>query len=122
MAVIVIGFTVLWRIKAMVTYNNSSSSYRVVPILKLLLNGTTTLEEGTEINYIRYAQGRVGTITWEDTLHLTALNNIQFQTYINVGSTATFTSSVSSYYFALTDFMFTATLLGPLTQYDRTPS
>jgi len=116
-----IGYSGLWRIKIMVTYNNQSSSYRVVPILKLLLNGATTIEEGTEMNYIRYSQGRIGTVTWEDTIHLTALNTIQFQTYITVGSTATFTSSVSSSYFAMTDFMFTATFLGPLTQYDRTP-
>ena len=116
-----IGYSGLWRIKIMVTYNNQSSSYRVVPILKLLLNGATTIEEGTEMNYIRYSQGRIGTVTWEDTIHLTALNTLQFQTYINVGSTASFTSSVSSSNFAMTDFMFTATFLGPLTQYDRTP-
>jgi len=112
----------LWKIKAIFTYDNSSSASRVVPIIKALKNGNTRIEEGTEKSYFRYAQGRIGTVKWEHTLRLNITDSPQFQSYVSAGSSTVFTSILSSSDFELTDFLFQATYLGPLTQYDRTPS
>jgi len=110
----------LWHIIMTCQFSNNNSSNRVNPIVRLTLNGTT-INEGTESSYVRHQLGRVGTIRYENKLFLSSSDAIQFETFINAGNTTDFSSVVTSSTFDLNDFMFMATYLGNLTEYDRTP-
>lgn len=96
-----------------------SGTSRVNPIIRALVNNLV-VSEGTESSYIRNGYGRVGTVRYEMKLALNPNDTIQFATYINVGTGFTFVDTVTSAEYDIDKFMFMATYLGPLDEYDVT--
>ena len=118
------GLPGLWDIRMTCKYTSSSlgSSNRVSPIVRAVLNNTTTVDGGDQSMYIRHQFGRVATIVWHNKIYLNTSDSIRFDTYANYAGTITYTSLIASDAFDLSDFMFIATFLGPLDEYDKTPA
>jgi hypothetical protein len=118
------GLPGLWDIKMTCKYmsNIASNSNRVNPIVRAVLNNTTAIDGGDQSSYIRHNVGRVGCVVWHNKIYLNTNDNIRFDTYVNFGSTIDYTSLIISTEFDLSDFMFIATFLGPLDEYDKTPA
>jgi len=115
------GLPGLWHIIVTVNYMTSASgsSNRVNPILEALLNGSTTISEGAQSSYIRHQLGRVGTVKWENKLYFDTNDTIAFRTYANYSSVTGFSYILSSSNYTATKFMFMASYLGPLDEYDQ---
>jgi hypothetical protein len=118
------GLPGLWDIKMTCKYTSAQlgNSNRVNPIVRAVLNNTTTIDGGDQSSYIRHNVGRVGGIVWHNKIYLNASDSIRFDTYANFGAVINYTSIIASTDFDLSDFMFIATFLGPLDEYDKTPA
>ena len=118
------GLPGLWDIKMTCKFTTAQAgnSNRVNPIVRAVLNNTTTIDGGDQSSYIRHNVGRVGCIVWHNKIYLNTTDSIRFDTYTNFGAVIDFTSIIASTDFDLSDFMFIATFLGPLDEYDKTPA
>tara|TARA_R110001606_G_scaffold300908_1_gene448569 strand:+ start:544 stop:3660 length:3117 start_codon:yes stop_codon:yes gene_type:complete len=118
------GLPGLWDIKMTCKYfaTLAGSSNRVNPIVRAVLNNTTAIDGGDQSSYIRHNAGRVGGIVWHNKIYLNTNDSIRFDTYVNFGGVIDYTSIMPSADFDLSDFMFIATFLGPLDEYDKTPA
>lgn len=118
------GLPGLWDIKMTCKYTSAQAgnSNRVNPIVRAILNNTTAIDGGDQSSYIRHNMGRVGGIVWHNKIYLNTNDSIRFDTYVNLGAVINFTSVMTSTDFDLSDFMFIATFLGPLDEYDKTPA
>jgi hypothetical protein len=118
------GLPGLWDIKMTCKYmsTQTGSSNRVNPIVRAVLNNTTAIDGGDQSSYIRHQVGRVGGIVWHNKIYLNTNDSLRFDTYVNFSGVIDFTSVRSSTDFDLSDFMFIATFLGPLDEYDKTPT
>jgi len=118
------GLPGLWEIKMTCKYTSAQAgnSNRVNPIVRAVLNNTTAIDGGDQSSYIRHNMGRVGGIVWHNKIYLNTTDSIRFDTYVNYFTTLDYTSIISSTDFDLSDFMFIATFLGPLDEYDKTPA
>ena len=117
------GLPGLWDV--MVTFKfqwDSGNTNRANPIIKAEINGSTTQEEGVESQYVRQQLGRIVTVKYHNKLYFNTSDTIAFRTFLNIGSTTNFTSLATSSQFDLSDFMFMATYMGPLDEYDKTPT
>jgi len=70
---------------------------------------------------VRMQLGRVITVKWHNRRYFNLLDTIAFRTYINIGGITNFSDLATASQFNLSDFMFMATYLGPLDEYDKTP-
>ena len=118
------GLPGLWEIKMTCKYTSAQlgNSNRINPVVRAILNGTTTIDGGDQSSYIRHNVGRVGGIVWHNKIYLNTGDSIRFDTYANFGAVINYTSIIASTDFDLSDFMFIATFLGPLDEYDKTPA
>ena len=118
------GLPGLWDIKMTCKYFAalSGSSNRVNPVVRAVLNNTTAIDGGDQSSYVRHNAGRVGGIVWHNKIYLNTNDSIRFDTYVNFGGVIDYTSIMPSTAFDLSDFMFIATFLGPLDEYDKTPA
>jgi len=118
------GLPGLWDIKMTCKYTSTqaSNSNRVNPIVRAVLNNTTAIDGGDQSSYIRHNVGRVGGIVWHNKIYLNTNDSIRFDTYVNYGAVLNYTSLMASDGFGLSDFLFIATFLGPLDEYDKTPA
>ena len=118
------GLPGLWEIKMTCKYTSAQAgnSNRVNPIVRAVLNNTTAIDGGDQSSYIRHNMGRVGGIVWHNKIYLNTTDSIRFDTYVNFGAVINYTSIMSSTDFDLSDFLFIATFLGPLDEYDKTPA
>lgn len=118
------GLPGLWDIKMTCKYTSAQAgnNNRVNPIVRAVLNNTTAIDGGDQSSYIRHQYGRVGCIVWHNKIYLNTGDSIRFDTYVNYFTTLNYTSIMPSTDFDLSDFLFIATFLGPLDEYDKTPA
>lgn len=117
------GLSGLWDINVSFKFQwDSGNTNRANPIIKAEINGTTTQEEGVDSQYVRQQLGRIVTVKYHNKLYFNTNDTIAFRTFINIGSTTNFSDLATSSQFDLTDFMFMATYMGPLDEYDKTPT
>jgi len=116
------GLPGLWDVMMTCQFEwDSANTNRANPIVRAEINGTTIENEGTESHYVRMILGRVITVKWHNRRYFNLLDTIAFRTYINIGGTTNFSDLATASQFNLSDFMFMATYLGPLDEYDKTP-
>ncbi len=117
------GLSGLWDINVSFKFQwDSGNTNRANPIIKAEINGTTTQEEGVDSQYVRQQLGRVVTVKYHNKLYFNTSDTIAFRTFLNIGSITNFSSLATSSQFDLSDFMFMATYMGPLDEYDKTPT
>lgn len=115
------GLSGLWEV--MVTFKfewDAGNTNRANPIIKAVINGIEQ-EEGVESQYVRMQLGRVITVKYHNKLYFNTFDTIAFKTYINIGNTVNFNDIADSTRYNLSDFMFMATYMGDLLEYDKTP-
>ena len=111
----------LWHIRITFLFQNDATggSDRFNPIIKMEKNGTL-LDYGYMSSYIRFSQGRVGSVVLDIKTDFAFTDTFQLRTYLNRAGVTNFSSVATGSEFTLSDFYFQATFLGPLTAYSRT--
>ena len=115
------GLSGLWEVMVTSKFEwDAGNTNRANPIIKAVINGIEQ-EEGVECQYVRMQLGRVITVKYHNKLYFNTFDTIAFKTYINIGSTVNFSDIADSTQYNLSDFMFMATYMGDLLEYDKTP-